>query len=221
MGILQDLIVQYIGRRGAGKTLTMTKDVVNYYYSGWKIYTNYDLYGIEYTKLTNDEIINLINLDHIRNCVIAIDEIQTVIDSRKFAKDSNMDFTYFIQQIRKRGIVLLATSQFLDNVEKRFRQHIDLLVKPRAVYMESGNWVVTAKYIDSTSEEDTGEVDMVEIVYNPFNIISHYSTIQEQKSKNISSEKEKDKIKKQKQKKDKKIQKLKDHLNKINVSKYS
>src|SRR6056297_409720 len=179
------MIISYIGRRGAGKTLTMVKDIINFHQKGWKIYTNFPLFGIEHRELTNDEIIELIHNEKINNCVLAIDELQTLLDSRKSMKKANMDFSYFIQQIRKRGMVLMSTQQFMDNVEKRFRQHVDIIVKPNAMKLPSGSMVVSVDYMDTTTEQDLGYIDTKSIVYDPSNVFDVYDTTQEQKSINL------------------------------------
>lgn len=162
----------YKGRRGAGKTLTMVKDALNFYDKGWTLYSNFDI-CIPYKKLSNEDIINIADNESIRDCVLLIDEIQTIIDSRRSMRKENLNFSYFVQQIRKRNIILLCTTQFTKTTDVRLREHTDIVVKPR-MYHEYP--VVEAEYFDVTSEEDLGYVDSKIIVYNPQRIFSLYDT---------------------------------------------
>jgi len=175
------MIVMYKGRRGTGKTLTMVKDGLGFYNKGWVIYSNFEVV-FPYKKLNNDDILNLPDNDNIKNCVIMIDEIQTIIDSRRSMKSSNLNFSYWIQQIRKKNIVLLCTTQFTRTTDLRLREHIDIVVKPKFLHNYP---VVTAEYFDITSEEDLGYIDSKVIVYNPTSIFGLYDTNEIKKSSNM------------------------------------
>jgi len=173
----------YKGRRGCGKTLTMVKDALNFYDNGWTIYSNFDI-CIPYKKITNEDIINLVENENIKDCVLLIDEIQTIVDSRRSMKKDNLNFSYFVQQIRKRNIILLCTTQFTRTTDLRLREHTDIVVKPK-IYHEYP--VVEAEYFDVTSEEELGYIESKIIVYNPQRIFSLYDTNEIKKSVNVSS----------------------------------
>lgn len=162
----------YKGRRGAGKTLTMVKDALNFYNKGWDIYSNFEVL-IPYKKLTNEQILNLVDMDSVRDCVICIDEIQLLADSRRSMKGGNLQFSYFIQQIRKKNIILLCTTQFTRTTDNRLREHVDVVVKPR---MHHEYPVVEAEYFDLTAVEDYGFPISRTVVYNPQNIWGLYDT---------------------------------------------
>ena len=102
------MIVLYTGRRGAGKTLSMVKDGYKFSLNGYKVYSNIELGFAEYVE--NDWILN-IHKTELHDIVLIIDEIQLLIDSRRSARKGNVDFSYFIQQIRKRNIIILCTTQ--------------------------------------------------------------------------------------------------------------
>lgn len=174
------MIVMYKGRRGAGKTLTLVKDAINFYAKGWTIYSNFDI-GIPYKKLTNEDIINLADNDNIRDCVLLIDEIQLLMDSRRSMKKENLNFSYFIQQIRKKGIILLCTTQFTRTTDNRLREHVDVIVKPRIIHQYP---VVEAEYIDVTSVEDLGFIKSKVVIYNPEAVFSLYDTNEVKKGVN-------------------------------------
>ena len=170
------MLVLYKGARGRGKTLTMIKDGLKYKNHGWKVFSNMENQKIA-QYMSNEKILNIDKESDIKNCVLVIDEIQTLFDSRRSMKKQNLDFSYFIQQIRKRNIILLCTTQYTNTVDLRLRQHIDILAVPRH---DSEYNVCTVKYIDMTSIEDVeygiNEPKSVEIVYNAKQIYKLYNT---------------------------------------------
>lgn len=169
-------IVLYKGKRGAGKTLTMIKDAYVNYLKGWKVLRNFDCTFGEY--ISEEEILSLDKNSNIRNCIIMMDEVQIFFDSRRFMKKQNMNFSNFVQQIRKRNIILLCTTQFSNTVDLRLRQHIDYVCYPTFI---KGLEVVETIYIDMTSIEDNiinniKEPNYIKIVYNPKKIYKMYNT---------------------------------------------
>lgn len=144
------MIVLYKGRRGCGKTLTMIKDGLMFKNNKWDVYRNMSCkYGV---FMTNDEILKLDKNSKIKNAVIMIDEIQIFFDSRQSMSKKNVIFSNFLQQIRKRNIVLLCTTQYSNTVDLRLRQHIDVLARPN--FNKKYN-VCEVDYIDVTSLEDS------------------------------------------------------------------
>lgn len=143
------MIVMYKGKRGCGKTLTMVKDGFQYWKDGFKVLRNFHCSFGEF--ISEDEIITLDRRSDIFNCVVMIDELQIFFDSRRSMRKRNLDFSNFIQQIRKRNIILLGTTQFANSVDMRFRQHCDVIVYPK--FFKELN-VCEAIYVDATSMED-------------------------------------------------------------------
>ena len=160
---MEGMVIIYQGSRGCGKTLSMVAQSLDFLQYGWKIYSNFYL---EYaTILKNEEIINLDKSSTLKNCVILVDELQILFDSRNWKDKKSITFSNFIQQIRKRNIVLIGTTQYVDTVEKRIRQHIDTLIKPK--YYEDPQ-VCICQIIDLTSLEDgNGIVSYEESYYAP------------------------------------------------------
>ncbi len=164
------MIVIYTGKRGSGKTLTMVKDTINFYHEGWPIYTNITTLKIPSIHISEEEMLNIDKHSDIKNCVLVIDELQILFDSRSSMKNVNKKFSNFIQQIRKRNIILLSTTQYTNTIDKRIRQHLDIKVEP---YFDKKLEVVEAFYIDLTSIGNNG-------------VFEHYIPIEEQaKSVNI------------------------------------
>lgn len=167
------MICLYRGRRGTGKTLTMVKDVLLYTQNKWNVISNIHLADkIPHQVLSRQEIIELLHSD-LRDYVLVLDEIQTIIDSRRSMKKDNMDFSYFIQQIRKKNIILLATTQYTRTVDIRFREHVDILVSPKFIQKYP---IVEVEYMDLTTQEDLGYIQTKNIVYDPKPIFALYDT---------------------------------------------
>lgn len=144
------MIIMYKGRRGCGKSLTMVKDAYRFFKMNWKVYHNFSMKFGEF--IDTEDILKIDKNSEIRNCVLVIDEIQIYLDSRRSMKKINMDFSNFIQQIRKRGIILLTTTQYTNTVDLRLRQHIDVIAEPR---YNKDLHVCEVRYIDVTSAEST------------------------------------------------------------------
>lgn len=143
------MILLYKGRRGCGKTLTMIKDGLLYDNAGYKIFRNFDCSFGKY--ISNEEILNLNKNSPIRDCVLLIDEIQIFFDSRRSMKKESINFSNFIQQIRKRNIILLTTTQYSNTTDLRLRQHLDVIAYP--TFSKKFD-VCEVVYIDLTTIED-------------------------------------------------------------------
>lgn len=150
---MEGMIILYQGRMGSGKTLGMTADAIDFYKAGWiKIYANYTLnlpFPIE--RITEEFLLNLDKNSDIKNCVILIDELQIFFDARLWKQKGHIGFSHFIQQLRKRGIILIGTTQYSDTVEKRIRQNITILVRPS---YDEKDQILKRIYYDLTSLED-------------------------------------------------------------------
>lgn len=172
-------IVLYVGARGRGKTLTMVKDGYQYYLNGFKILRNFNCKFGDYIE--NDEILKLDKDSSIKNAVIMIDEIQIFFDSRRGMKKENIDFSNFVQQIRKRNIILLCTTQYSNTIDLRLRQHLNYLVYPM---FNKELEVCEVVYKDLNSIEEnllTGviqEPKQVQMVYDCKPIFKLYDTNQ-------------------------------------------
>lgn len=156
-------IVLYKGKRGAGKTLTMVKDGVEYLMNGWRVLRNVE--SMEFGEyISEDEILNMDKESDIHDCVILMDELQIFFDSRRSQKKQNLQFSNFVQQIRKRNIILLGTTQYSNTIDLRLRQHVDIVGYPR---FDKELEVCSVSYIDMTSIEDDMMGDMIDSVFTP------------------------------------------------------
>eukprot|EP00919_Chromeraceae_sp_WS-2016_P079055 GHVR01187238.1.p1 GENE.GHVR01187238.1~~GHVR01187238.1.p1 ORF type:complete len:170 (-),score=3.04 GHVR01187238.1:145-654(-) len=141
-------ITLYRGARGNGKTLTMVKDGYKYLKKGWPVYTN--LSKTPFKEVSADFIINLDGDSMLKNCVLLIDEIEFFFDSREWNKSESKNFGRFLQQIRKRNVVILCTAQYSNLIDIRLRQQIDCVVICAFDFP-----FATGNYIDLTSFESS------------------------------------------------------------------
>lgn len=167
-------IVLYRGARGTGKTLTMVKDALKYSLKGWNIYTNLD--GTPFKNVTSEFILSLSGLSSLKNCVLAIDEIELFFDSRDWNKKESKSFSRFLQQIRKRNVVILCTSQFTNLIDIRLRQQIDTLCICSFDRITS---ISTCEYVDLTSlESNSLKPDVFSVQYYSKPLFNLYDTYQ-------------------------------------------
>jgi hypothetical protein len=173
------MIVLYKGRRGCGKTLTMLKDGLKYYSAGYNILRNFNCSFGEY--ISNEEILALDKNSDIDNCVLMIDEMQIFFDSRRSMQKTSINFSNFIQQIRKRNIILLCTTQYSNTIDLRLKQHLDIIAYPN--YNKEFS-VCEVLYIDLTSIEDNlltnrnSEPASIKVVYYAQPLFKIYNTNQ-------------------------------------------
>lgn len=170
------MIVLYKGARGRGKTLSMVKDALRFYRNGYKILANFSLCFGEH--ITAEELLSLNRESDLHDCVLVIDEAQLFFDSRNFGKESNKTFSNFIQQIRKRNIFILFTTQYSNTVDLRLRQHIDIVAYPS---FNKDLVLCSVKYYDLSLLEDMSWVEIQDlkpytIVYDPKELFGLYDT---------------------------------------------
>ena len=174
------MIIFYVGRRGTGKTLTMVYNAYKYFLDGWKIYSNFELPFSEY--IDSEEILKIDKNSTIKNCVILIDEISVLYDSRRSMKKTNINFSQVLMELRKRNINILATTQFSGTTDLRFRQHVDIIARPK---FNKKYCVCEVNYMDVTAFEDDFNLmsgiistknNFITVVYDPKPIFKLYDT---------------------------------------------
>lgn len=171
------MIYLYKGAKGKGKTLTMIKDAYVYFMNGYKVYSN--MKSVKFAiYLSNEKILAINKKSPLKKCVFLIDEIQTLFNSRRSMKKENVEFSFFIQQIRKRDIELLATSQYINTIDLTFRQHVDYMVTPN---FDKELLVCHVTYLDMNSieEDQFGQMtpaSSVNVVFDCRDIFGKYDT---------------------------------------------
>ena len=115
-----------IGPQGSGKTLlsvALTFELAKIF-PDKKIFSNTELFNIEYEKYNFDDLLNNIkyNNNYYDNSIILFDEIHIFLNSLDYYKKQNRLVQGFFSQLRKRKIFLLGTAQYILNVDVRIRR---------------------------------------------------------------------------------------------------
>lgn len=125
------MLVGIMGKMGSGKTLSMS--ILSYYLGRLlksPVYANYNLEG-------STKIQNIKELMSIENGIICFDEIWLTMDSRLW-KD-NVFLTQWINQTRKKKLIVFYTTQHIRQVELRARNGTDYLIytekKPNGIWL--------------------------------------------------------------------------------------
>lgn len=133
------------GKQGEGKTLFMVSllksDLETY--PNRKVFSNIWL-DVPHEKITFDreidgenhiDILEKINTDptYFNNSIMFIDEIHLYVDSYNFMGKNNKVLQKFISQLRKRNILILATTQYFSQVDIRIRAHTRYLFKMKKI----------------------------------------------------------------------------------------
>ncbi len=156
-----------IGKQGSGKTLFITKLLVDNKDKGKKIFSNYSLYGIKYNKITlnpnikntskNKKVIYILdaldkNPNYFDNSIILIDELHLDLNSLDFFKKNARRLDTFFSQLRKRNILLLGTTQYLMNVNVRIRRQCKNVFEMK--HLKSSVFEVKTFEIDGYYQEE-------------------------------------------------------------------
>lgn len=147
------MITGYYGIQGAGKTLTMVYDLVKNNHRKKKTIKTNMVIAVESEVITKKEIVEYTKTDsNIKNCYMALDEIQMIADSRNSMSKANKLISYLVLQARKRSVDLSYTTQSIHQVEKRLRDQTDYLCFCTAALLEEGQFIETERK-EFTKEE--------------------------------------------------------------------
>ena len=142
-GSFYPIIAMFWGRRGQGKTLSMTAVgammLQRYLWAGikssaanpdgHKICANYHVsFADFYNPMLVDMLVDFPPWAHHMTCLV--DEILAYFPNRRSLARGNLNFGTFLQQIRKRKIELLFTTQFPQNMDKIMVEQVDLFIRP-------------------------------------------------------------------------------------------
>jgi hypothetical protein len=114
-----------IGQQGSGKTVMITKLAVDDFAETKRpIYSNYTIYELPYQRITLESLLDILDDDpnRLNNSIILLDEIHIYLDSLDFMRKNNRRLQVFFSQLRKRNILVLATTQYIMNVDVRVRR---------------------------------------------------------------------------------------------------
>ena len=134
-----------IGRRGTGKSLTMSalalwqKQRILKNRLNLRIASNYKLTFADVLDPYLPESLSE-NPDLAKNLYICLDEIQTIASNRRSISRSNLDFSVFLTQVRKRQNQLICTTQFPSQLDRNLLMQIDLFLSCEKMYKDNGSW---------------------------------------------------------------------------------
>jgi len=129
------MLIGLMGKMGAGKTLSMSV-LASFLASrtGLPLYSNYSLKD-------SRPIRNLRDLWEIDSAIFCFDEIWLTMDSRQW-KD-NVALTRWVNQTRKKKMLVFYTTQHINQVEMRVRKATDILI-----YCEKKNGEHLLQFVD-------------------------------------------------------------------------
>jgi len=116
------MLVAVFGKMGSGKTLLMTimSELIKSRFPAVPVYSNYHL------KNQNEDVKDTKQLISISNGVISLDEFWITMDSRVW--DDNVFLTHWINQTRKKNLLVFYTTQNFKQIDIRVRHATDLLI---------------------------------------------------------------------------------------------
>jgi len=170
-----------IGKQGYGKTVFITKIAVDEFNGDRPIFSNYTLNKLPYQSITfdktkkphHDSISILDKLDEnpnfFNNSIMLLDEIHIYLDSLDFMRKNNRRMQIFFSQLRKRNILLLATTQYIMNVDIRIRRQCKNVFEMEHIYKDL--FKVTTSVIDGYFTEEISSYNVVLKDY-----YDHYNT---------------------------------------------
>lgn len=148
------MIIGFFGNVRQGKTLSAVKELKTYYDNGYNIYSNTWL-NFPFKPLTIDYLLDIVekDLDVEDNSVFFIDEFHIYCDSRISGSKRNRIISYFLLQTGKLGkntdygLILLFTSQFPDQIDKRLRHLIDIAIQCEKYVIKDKKLFIQTRYI--------------------------------------------------------------------------
>lgn len=130
------MIIGFSGLLGSGKTLAITTLGYEFYSKcGATIFANYDI------KFPCEDIDRIKDLKDIRtkNNILLFDEIWLSADSRRSSTYANLITSSSMLQSRKRGFLVLWTSQNPHQVDNRIRDVTDYLFYPEILMSDEND----------------------------------------------------------------------------------
>lgn len=130
------MLVGLMGKMGAGKTLSAS--ILGLYIhkeTGIPLYANFDLQN-------SQKVTSMKDIWELEAGILVWDEIWLTMDSRLW--ENNVEFSRFINQTRKKNLIILYTTQHINQVEMRVRKGTDVLIYLRKT--KEGHWLQFIDY---------------------------------------------------------------------------
>lgn len=133
------MLVGIMGKMGSGKTLSMS--ILAEYLAtrtNSKIYANYDLK----MPIHATPVESLNDITKKENSIFCFDEMWLSMDARQW-KD-NVRLTQWVNQTRKKKMIVFYTTQHIKQIEMRARNATDILIycekKPEGIWLTFIDW---------------------------------------------------------------------------------
>jgi len=126
-------LIAFVGAMGSGKTLSMIALAYTKHLEGKKILTNMSGLTFPHEVIDKKKILAYTKENTtLSNCVLLLDEVHTLIDSRRAVSGSNLVWSYMILQSRKRNVDIYWTSQDFGQADIRLRRQTDITISCRS-----------------------------------------------------------------------------------------
>lgn len=132
------VVVGFVGPMRSGKTLSMTIEAYKQFLKGRKVYSNYKL-SFPYEDV-DDQLLGAVTKDNktgeFDGAVVMLDEVHVYMDSRISSHKKNRLLSYFITQSGKLDSLVLWSSQYFGQVDKRLRLNTQVLFKAERLSLQ-------------------------------------------------------------------------------------
>lgn len=122
--------------RGNGKTLSMTGLSYLDFLSGRKVWSNYQTTFAD-EVIGMQAMIEKIGTEPNPDLVLAVSEMQQVLNSIGSSFDQILFIDMFASQLRKLDVDLYYDTQRFNNIHKRLRIHTDIILIPYKTHMDN------------------------------------------------------------------------------------
>lgn len=172
-----------------GKTLGATIWAVDSYKCGREIYSTIefkfphkklDFYKM---KLSND-------VSPLLNAHLFVDELNFYLDARAAMSKVNREFSSFLLQVKKQGLLVTGTTHALKYLELRFRENYDYRINPQVFPKYPGTpKIIRMKITNGPTQKKMSKVVTMECgpylkLYNTLNVYNPFSSIPSKQPKN-------------------------------------
>ena len=166
------MIFGFIGDIGQGKTCSMIAYAYTMFRKGYQVFSNIKL-NFPHQPLTIQVIMDYYDSDirFEKPTIFILDEAHMVLDSRSSMSARSKFISYMVLQTRKRGIMMLYTTQHYHQVEKRLRASTDAFVECYFKKKNGQNYILNVFNIVRHNSIKTKK-----IAFNPTPIFKLYNT---------------------------------------------
>ena len=136
----QPIVVMLYGRRGAGKTATMTALGAwfqqHYKNTGTPVHIAAN-YKVDFARYCSPYLIDELGdfPEWGQRLIVLIDEISTYTASERATSRATLDIGIFLTQVRKRDVEIIFCTQFPQEISRRVLRQVDIFIE-----VEQYNW---------------------------------------------------------------------------------